>query len=98
MAALTSVPVLHAVVHGRVQGVGFRWFIRERARELGVRGWVKNRADGAVEVEAAGDAHSLARLRKSLSEGPPGARVSVLDDLPASAIETDLPEPFAIVR
>ena len=94
MAALTAVPVLHAVVHGRVQGVGFRWFIRERARELGVRGWVKNRADGAVEVEAAGDAQSLARL----SEGPPGARVSVLDDLPASAVETDLPEPFAIVR
>jgi acylphosphatase len=98
VAALTSVPVLHAVIHGRVQGVGFRWFVRERARELGVRGWVKNRADGAVEVEAAGDAQSLARLRKFLTEGPPGARVSVFDDLPTSVIETDLPEPFAIVR
>jgi acylphosphatase len=98
LAALTEVPVLHVVVHGRVQGVGFRWFVRERARELGVRGWVKNRGDGAVEVEAAGDAKSLNRFRKSLSEGPPGAQVNVLDDLPTSGAETDLPEPFAIVR
>ena len=90
--------MLQGFVHGGVHGVGCRGLIRARARALGVRGWVKNRADGAVEVEAAGDAQSLARLRKSLSEGPPGARVSVLDDLPASAVETDLPEPFAIVR
>jgi acylphosphatase len=58
---------------------------------------VKNRADGVVEVEAAGDAHSLGRFRKLLSEGPSGARVSRLDELPASG-ETDLPEPFEIVR
>jgi acylphosphatase len=92
------VPVLHVVAHGRVQGVGFRWFVRERARQLNVRGWVKNRADGAVEVAAAGDAQSLERFRRLLSEGPPGARVSGLDELPASGVETDLPEPFAIVR
>jgi acylphosphatase len=99
LAALTSVPVLHAVVRGRVQGVGFRWFVRERARELGVRGWVRNRADGSVEVEAAGESESLDRFRQWLSRGPSGAHVSRLDDLPASAgSEAELPNPFAIVR
>ncbi len=91
-------PVFHTVVRGRVQGVGFRWFVRERARALGVRGWVKNRADGSVEVAAAGDAPSLARLRESLAAGPSGARVSRLEDLPGSESETELPEPFSIVR
>jgi acylphosphatase len=92
------VAVLHTVVRGRVQGVGFRWFVRERARELGVRGWVRNRPDGSVEVEAAGESESLARLREWLSRGPTGARVSGLDDLPVSDRETDLPHPFSIVR
>jgi acylphosphatase len=90
--------MFHAVVRGRVQGVGFRWFVRERARELGVRGWVRNRADGSVEVEAAGEPESLERLRRSLVTGPSGAHVSALDDLPASVGEADLPNPFSIVR
>jgi acylphosphatase len=92
------VPVLHAVVRGRVQGVGFRWFVRERARELGVRGWVRNRADGSVEVEAGGESERLARLRQLLSQGPRGAHVSGLDEIPASGTEGELPEPFSIVR
>ena len=89
---------LRALVRGRVQGVGFRWFVRERARELGVHGWVRNLDDGSVEVEAEGDEASLDRLRRVLLEGPPGARVSAVEDLPAGDPDERLPYPFAIRR
>jgi acylphosphatase len=95
---VTVVAALHALVRGRVQGVGFRWFVRERARELGVRGWVRNRADGSVEIEAEGDLASLEQLRLSLSKGPPGAQVSDIEDLPASQSAGERPYPFSIVR
>jgi acylphosphatase len=78
--------------------VGFRWFVRERARELGVRGWVRNRGDGSVEVEAEGELASLDELRRSLSEGPRGARVTSVDDLPSNESLGDRPYPFAIFR
>ena len=91
--------VLHALVRGRVQGVGFRWFVRERARELGVRGWVRNRTDGSVELEAAGDSASLQQLRELVARGPAGARVTSVEDLPSTGGERgDLPHPFTIVR
>jgi acylphosphatase len=87
---------LHVVVRGRVQGVGFRWFVREQARALGLKGWVRNRPDGAVEVAAAGPPESVARLRDMLHEGPPGASIAGVDDVHAAA--GDLPDPFAIAR
>lgn len=91
--------VLHVLVRGRVQGVGFRWFVRERARALGVRGLVRNRTDGSVEVEAEGDAASLQRLRESLTTGPAGARVTSVEDVASTRSGPgDLPHPFAIVR
>lgn len=74
---------LHAVVRGRVQGVGFRWFVREIASELQLAGWVMNRHDGAVEVVADGPDAGIARLRAALERGPAGAaveRVDLLDD------------------
>jgi len=71
---------LEAVVHGDVQGVGFRWFVRRTATELGVRGWVANRADGTVAVTAEGDPPALDRLVAALHEGPRGARVTRVDD------------------
>jgi acylphosphatase len=74
---------LHVVVRGRVQGVGFRWFVRELASELQLGGWVMNRRDGAVEVLADGADAGVARLREALERGPAGAeveRVDVLDD------------------
>jgi acylphosphatase len=85
-------------VRGRVQGVGFRWFVRERARELAVRGWVRNRSDGSVEVEAEGDLASLDELRRSLAKGPRGAVVSSVDDLPHTESSAARPYPFSIVR
>lgn len=62
-------------VHGRVQGVGFRWWTRTTASELGVRGTVRNAADGTVEIQAAADAEILDRLEARLHDGPPAARV-----------------------
>jgi acylphosphatase len=67
---------MHAVVHGRVQGVGFRWSAVREARRLGVRGTVSNRWDGSVEVVAEGRAAALEAFLSWLRKGPPGSRVS----------------------
>jgi acylphosphatase len=67
--------VLHFLVQGRVQGVGFRWFVHREASELELRGWVRNTEDGDVEVLAAGEAADLDELRASLHRGPRGSRV-----------------------
>ena len=71
---------LHAVIHGRVQGVGFRYFVTRQARSLGLAGWVRNQADGSVEVKAEGGRAELDRLLERLRNGPPGARVTVVDE------------------
>lgn len=67
--------VIHFLIQGRVQGVGFRWFVQREASEIGLHGWVRNTEDGDVEVVAAGDAEDLAELRASLKRGPRGSRV-----------------------
>lgn len=63
------------VVTGRVQGVGFRWFVEREARALGLGGWVRNRSDGSVEVLASGTNQQLNGLYDKLKEGPRAARV-----------------------
>lgn len=65
----------HAVVTGRVQGVGFRFTTVDQARRLGVRGWVRNQADGSVEVEVEGERAGVEALVRFLHRGPPGAWV-----------------------
>ena len=70
--------VLHFLIQGRVQGVGFRWYVHREASELDLRGWVRNTEDGDVEVVAHGDEANLAELRASLRRGPRGARVDCL--------------------
>lgn len=64
------------VVRGRVQGVGFRWFVTRNAEELGVRGTVRNRADGAVEMVLQADGpEALEAMIDRVRQGPPGSRV-----------------------
>ena len=72
------------VVRGRVQGVGFRWFVEREARLLGVAGWVRNNADGAVEVLAQGTREQLSALRDRLQQGPRAARVDNVDESEAN--------------
>ncbi len=67
--------VLHFLVQGRVQGVGFRWFVHREASELELRGWVRNTEDGDVEVVATGKPADLDELRTSIHQGPRGSRV-----------------------
>lgn len=66
----------HVLVSGRVQGVAFRWNARERARRLGVNGWVRNLPDGRVEVWIEGETVALDRMLDWLAGGPPGAMVT----------------------
>ena len=70
--------VQHFLVKGRVQGVGFRWFVHREAAELGLRGWVRNTDAGEVEVVAAGDAAMIAELRVELRKGSRGSRVDAV--------------------
>ena len=73
---MASLRRLHAVVRGRVQMVGFRYFVVEEARALGLTGWVRNGDDGeSVEVVAEGPEDALRRLEEALRSGPRGARV-----------------------
>ncbi|MEX0746762.1 MAG: acylphosphatase [Rhodothermales bacterium] len=66
---------LDAHVLGRVQGVGFRHFVTQQARRIGVDGWVRNEPDGSVRVAAEGPRDALEELVARLREGPAGARV-----------------------
>ena len=67
---------LHAIVEGRVQGVGFRYFVLDQASALGVTGWVRNRWDGSVEVTAEGVLSKLNQLLNALYRGPRGSYVT----------------------
>jgi acylphosphatase len=92
---------LHLRVRGKVQGVGFRWFVREQARRCDLAGWVRNNPDGSVELEVSGDDDCVERFRTAVGVGPPGARVEDLEevgwsDSPAPAEE--LPYPFRMER
>ena len=68
------------VVHGRVQGVFFRGSTVERAREVGVNGWVRNRPDGTVEAVFEGSAEQVAEMVCYCREGPPWARVERVEE------------------
>jgi acylphosphatase len=76
---------LHAVVRGDVQGVGFRYFVADRARDAGLHGWVRNLPDGAVECVAEGPRREVEALLRVLERGPSSAEVQ--------RVEADWTEP-----
>jgi len=69
---------VRCIVEGRVQGVFYRASAAERAQALGLSGWVRNRADGSVELVAAGEPRAIETLAAWLWEGPPSARVTAV--------------------
>lgn len=85
------------VVRGRVQGVGFRWFVTRNAEVLGVRGTVRNRRDGSVEVVLqADDPGPVETLLERIRRGPPAARVESVD---SESLEEEPRYPgFEVVR
>jgi acylphosphatase len=66
-------------VHGDVQGVGFRYFVQRKARDLRLTGWVRNNDDGTVELVAEGAPEALTELERAVGRGPRMARVSGVD-------------------
>jgi acylphosphatase len=77
-AMANEIHVRHYLVKGRVQGVGFRWFVHREAAELGLRGRVRNTDAGDVEIVAAGEAEDLAELKQALHKGSRGSRVDAV--------------------
>jgi acylphosphatase len=71
---------VHLIVRGLVQGVGFRWFASREARSLGITGWVANRADGSVEIEAQAAPGTLATYLEVIRRGPSRSRVERVDE------------------
>ncbi len=88
--------VLHFLIQGRVQGVGFRWFVQREASRLDLRGWVRNTEEGEVEVVASGAAAELDALRAKLRQGPRGSRVDRLNEHPLADSEADELDSFRI--
>lgn len=70
---------IHCTISGKVQGVFFRAFTRELARDLHLTGWVRNNSNGTVELVAQGDDEKLTKLKDKLHQGPPSARVGSVD-------------------
>ncbi len=79
------------LVHGRVQGVGFRWWVWRQATRLGLQGLARNLRDGSVEVIAEGSDSSLADLERVLAQGPPAAQVERVE-------KSDIPHEVAIPK
>lgn len=78
-SAENSILARRFLVRGRVQGVGFRWFVEREAVLLGIAGWVRNNHDGSVEVLAQGTRDQLSGLHSRLREGPRAARVDAVE-------------------
>ncbi len=84
--SLEPVERLHGVVHGDVQGVGFRYFLMREAQRLDLRGWVRNCDDGTVEFVAEGSRADLERLKQAAEQGPRMAQVDRVDGRWSAAV------------
>jgi len=81
----TDRSIVHVIVRGRVQGVGYRAWIEDQAILAGLEGWVRNRQDGSVEALFAGPAQDVAEMVASCRKGPPACRVDAVADTPGRA-------------
>jgi len=88
--------VVHFLIRGRVQGVGFRWFVHREAAELGLNGWVRNTENGEVEVVASGAPEQVEDLRAELHKGSRGSRVDAVIEHELAESEAASLGPFQI--
>jgi len=84
------------MVKGRVQGVGFRWYVQREAAEIGLRGWVRNIPEGHVELVAAGTPEQIAELKAALHKGSRGSRVDAVVEHELVESEAEKLGPFEI--
>jgi acylphosphatase len=73
---------VHVIISGRVQGVGYRVWTRSQARQKGLKGWVRNRADGTVEAVFAGDSAQIKAMLEACYDGPLASRVKTITSQP----------------
>ena len=88
--------VRYYLIKGRVQGVGFRWFVHREAAALGLHGWVRNTESGHVEVVASGEEADLKGLEAQLAKGSRGSRVDKIEKRDLDPSEGDDLGPFQI--
>lgn len=82
--------MVHIVIRGRVQGIGYRAWTEDEAQARGIAGWVRNRRDGSVEALFAGAANDVQALIDACRDGPPGARIDAIDQRAGTADELAL--------
>jgi acylphosphatase len=85
--------IVRLLIRGRVQGVGFRFFVEREAARLKLEGWVRNRRDGAVETVIAGAPEAVAAMADACRRGPPAAEVDAVDIREAGASDLALRAP-----
>lgn len=85
--------ILHVVVTGRVQGVGYRAFVEHEALRRGLTGWVRNRRDSTVEAAFSGPADAVAAMLEAARQGPPAGRVERIDQREGDAADLALARP-----
>lgn len=85
--------IVRIVLHGRVQNVGFRYYVEGEAKVSGLEGWVRNRRDGSLEAVLAGDERLIEGLINACRRGPPESRVEKIDIEDADATDLALRNP-----
>ena len=95
---MTPNRILHVLIHGRVQGVGFRAWVHHQAELHGLEGWVRNRRDGAVEAMFSGPDDLVEVMLKACHQGPAGSRVERVEPIENGGVEFDASSEFEVRR
>ena len=95
---MTPNRTLHVLIHGRVQGVGYRAWTHHQAQLHGLKGWVRNRRDGTVEAVFSGPDSLVEAMLRACREGPRGAVVERIEPVPEAGPSADLADTFQVLE